>query len=197
MRTQLRLGYAATSTDTGHDASLPAEGGARFGNDAVFGKDREIDFGWRAVHLTAITAKAITAVRYGNDPSFSYWNGCSTGGRQGLMEAQRFPEDFDGYIVGSPVYNYTDHHMTAPALMPALYSRIPPRAGTPSDGPFLSAAKRDMLGGAIYARCDSIDGVVDGQLRNPLKCDFDPARDIPACSATSGSACLTPQELAA
>src|SRR5436190_14198294 len=65
MRTQLRLGYAATSTDTGHDASLPAEGGARFGNDAVFGKDREIDFGWRAVHLTAVTTKAITVVRYG------------------------------------------------------------------------------------------------------------------------------------
>jgi hypothetical protein len=197
MRTQLRLGYAASSTDTGHDNAIQAEGGARFGNDALFGKEREIDFGWRAVHLTAVTTKAITATRYGQQPAYSYWNGCSTGGRQGLMEAQRFPQDFDGYIVGAPVYNYTDHHMTPPAVFPTLYSRIPPRPGTPSDGPFLSPAKRDMIGAAVYARCDALDGVVDGLLRNPLKCDFDPAVHIPACSATSGPNCLTPQELAA
>jgi hypothetical protein len=197
MRTQLRLGYAAASTDTGHDNNIQAEGGARFGNDALFGKEREIDFGWRAVHLTAVTTKAITATRYGQQPAYSYWNGCSTGGRQGLMEAQRFPQDFDGYIVGAPVYNYTDHHMTPPAVFPALYSRIPPRPGTPSDGPFLSPAKRDMIGAAVYARCDALDGVVDGLLRNPLKCDFDPAVHIPPCSGTPGPNCLTPQELTA
>jgi hypothetical protein len=197
MRTQLRLGYAAASTDTGHDNNIQAEGGARFGNDALFGKEREIDFGWRAVHLTAVTTKAITATRYGQQPAYSYWNGCSTGGRQGLMEAQRFPQDFDGYIVGAPVYNYTDHHMTPPAVFPTLYSRIPPRPGTPSDGPFLSPAKRDMIGAAVYARCDALDGVVDGLLRNPLKCDFDPAVHIPPCSGTPGPNCLTPQELTA
>ena len=197
MRTQLRLGYAASSTDTGHDNAIQAEGGARFGNDLLFGKEREIDFGWRAVHLTAVTTKAITVLRYGQQPAYSYWNGCSTGGRQGLMEAQRFPQDFDGYVVGAPVYNYTDHHMTPPALFPTLYARIPPRPNTPSDGPFLSPAKRDMIGDAVYARCDGLDGVVDGQLRNPLRCDFDPAVHIPACSPTSGPNCLTPQELAA
>jgi len=197
MRIQLRLGYAASSTDTGHDNAINAEGGARFGNDALFGKEREIDFGWRAVHLTAVTTKAITSLRYGQAPAYSYWNGCSTGGRQGLMEAQRFPQDFDGYIVGAPVYNYTDHHMTPPAVFPTLYSRIPPRAGTPSDGPFLSPAKRDMIGAAVYARCDALDGVVDGLLRNPLKCDFDPAVHIPACGSTPGPSCLTSQELAA
>src|SRR6185503_6521418 len=197
MRIQLRLGYAASSTDTGHDNAINAEGGARFGNDALFGKEREIDFGWRAVHLTAVTTKAITATRYGQQPAYSYWNGCSTGGRQGLMEAQRFPQDFDGFIVGAPVYNYTDHHMTPPAVFPTLYSRIPPRAGTPSDGPFLSPAKRDMIGAAVYARCDVLDGVVDGLLRNPLKCDFDPAVHLPACGSTPGPNCLTSQELAA
>jgi feruloyl esterase len=198
MRTQLRLGYATASTDTGHDNAIQAEGGARFGNDALFGKEREIDFGWRAVHLTAVTAKAITATRYGEQAKYSYWNGCSTGGRQGLMEAQRFPGDFDGYIIGAPVYNYTGQQMNAPAMLRPLYTRIPPRAGMqPTDGPVLSPAKRDMLGAAIYARCDALDGVADGQLRNPLKCDFDPAAHIPACSATSGPACLTPAELAA
>lgn len=197
MRTQLRLGYASASTDTGHDNTIPAEGGARFGNNALFGEDREIDFGWRAVHLTAVTAKDIVAAHYGEKARYSYWNGCSTGGRQGLMEAQRFPNDFDGYIIGAPVYDYTGQQMTAPALLRPLYTRIPPRAGMPADGPVLSAAKRDMIGAAIYNRCDALDGVTDGQLRNPLQCDFDPAVHIPICSETSGPSCLTPNELAA
>jgi len=195
MRIALRLGYAASSTDTGHDNAIQAEGGARFGNDAVFGKEREIDFGWRAVHLTATTSKDIVKAHYASGPRYSYWNGCSTGGRQGLMEAQRFPEDFDGYIVGAPVYNYTGQQMNAPAMLRPLYSRIPP-AG-PADGPLISAAKRNMIGAAVYARCDAQDGVLDGQIRNPLRCDFDPAVHIAQCSATSGPDCLTPTELAA
>ena len=201
MRTQLRLGYAAASTDTGHDNAIQAEGGARFGNDALFGKEREIDFGWRAVHLTAVTAKAIVSAHYGAGPQFSYWNGCSTGGRQGLMQAQRFPEDFDGYIIGAPVYDYTGQQMTAPAMVRPLYSRIPPQS--PADGPVISAAKRNMIGDVIYnglgsfPGCDGLDGLIDGQIRNPLKCDFDPAQHIPVCSETSGSSCLTPTELAA
>jgi hypothetical protein len=195
MRSALRLGYAASSTDTGHDNAIPAEGGARFGNDAVFGKEREIDFGWRAVHLTAVTTKDILRAHYAREQSYSYWNGCSTGGRQGLMQAQRFPEDFDGYIVGAPVYNYTGQQMNAPAMLRPLYSRIPP-AG-PADGPVISAAKRNMIGAAVYARCDAQDGVVDGQIRNPLRCDFDPAVHIPVCSASTEPNCLTPTELAA
>jgi len=195
MRTALRLGYAASSTDTGHDNAIQAEGGARFGNDALFGKEREIDFGWRAIHLTAVTSKDLVKAHYGSKAEYSYWNGCSTGGRQGLMEAQRFPEDFDGYIIGAPVYNYTGQQMTAPAYLRALYKRIPP--ASPADGPVLSAAKRNMIGAAVYARCDALDGLMDGQLRNPLKCDFDPALHVPACSATPGPDCLTGAELAA
>jgi feruloyl esterase len=195
MRTALRLGYASSSTDTGHDNAIPEEGGARFGNDALFGKEREIDFGWRAVHLTARTSKDIVAKHYASKARYSYWNGCSTGGRQGLMEAQRFPEDFDGYIIGAPVYDYTGQQMTAPAYLRALYTRIPPASA--ADGPVLSAAKRNMIGAAVYARCDALDGLTDGQLRNPLKCDFDPAQHIPACGATPGPDCLTAAELAA
>jgi feruloyl esterase len=195
MRAALRLGYASSSTDTGHDASLPDEGGARFGNDALFGKEREIDFGWRAIHLTARTSKNIIEEHYAKRARYSYWNGCSTGGRQGLMEAQRFPEDFDGYIIGAPVYDYTGQQMTAPAYLRPLYTRIPP--ATPADGPVLSPAKRNLIGTAVYARCDAYDGLVDGQLRNPLKCDFDPAVHVPACGATPGPDCLTAAELAA
>ena len=196
MATAVAGGFATSSTDTGHDAASPTEGGSRFGNDALFGKEREIDFGYRAVHLTAQVSKDLIATYYAKQKlRFSYWNGCSTGGRQGLMEAQRFPDDFDGYLTGAPVYNYTGQQMSAPATLRPLYSHIPP--ATPADGPVISAAKRDMIGAAVYARCDALDGLVDGQLRNPLKCDFDPARDIPACSATSGPNCLTPQELSA
>src|SRR5262245_921951 len=108
MRTAVASGFATSSTDTGHDAASPTEGGSRFGNDAIFGKEREIDFGWRAVHLTAGVSKELIKTYYNKQKlNYSYWNGCSTGGRQGLMEAQRFPADFDGYLVGAPVYNYT------------------------------------------------------------------------------------------
>lgn len=201
MRTALQLGYASASTDTGHDNANPAEGGARFGNNELFGWEREFDFGWRAVHLTAVTAKDIIAAHYGTRSRYSYWNGCSTGGRQGLMEAQRFPNDFDGYIVGAPVYNYTGQQMTAPAMLRPLYTRIPPQSA--ADGPVVSAAKRNMVHSVIYnglgsfPGCDALDGLIDGQLRNPLKCDFDPALHIPTCSETSGPSCLTPAELAA
>jgi feruloyl esterase len=195
MRGALRLGYASSSTDTGHDNTIAEEGGARFGNDALFGKEREIDFGWRAVHRTARTSKGIIEKHYAKKPRYSYWNGCSTGGRQGLMEAQRFPEDFDGYIIGAPVYDYTGQQMTAPAYLRALYKQIPP--ASPADGPVLSAAKRNMIGAAVYARCDELDGLMDGQLRNPLSCDFDPALHVPACGAAPGPDCLTAAELAA
>ena len=196
MATAVANGFAASSTDTGHDASSPAEGGSRFGNDALFGKEREIDFGYRAVHLTAQVSKDIIATYYAKTRlRYSYWNGCSTGGRQGLMEAQRFPDDFDGYAVGAPVYNYTGQQMSAPAMLRPLYSAIPP--ATTADGPVISPAKRDLIGAAVYAKCDAEDGLVDGQIRNPLKCDFDPARDMPACSSTSGPSCLTPAELGA
>jgi feruloyl esterase len=147
------------------------------------------------VHLTARTSKDIIEKHYAREPRYSYWNGCSTGGRQGLMEAQRFPEDFDGYIIGAPVYDYTGQQMTAPAYLRPLYTRIPPASA--ADGPVLSAAKRNMIGAAVYARCDALDGLVDGQLRNPLACDFDPALHVPACGPTPGPDCLTAAELAA
>ncbi|HEX2545429.1 MAG TPA: tannase/feruloyl esterase family alpha/beta hydrolase [Ramlibacter sp.] len=198
MEAAIREGYAASSTDTGHDNAITAQAGARFGYDAEFGDEREIDFGWRAVHLTAVASKEIISAHYPSKIQYSYWNGCSTGGRQGLMEAQRFPEDFDGYIVGAPVYNYTRQQLSAPALLSALYPN-----GLAA-GPALSPAKRDLIGnivyngnGGNYAGCDALDGVKDGQIRNPLACKFDPAVHVPACGANDGPNCLTATELRA
>ncbi|UUX95001.1 tannase/feruloyl esterase family alpha/beta hydrolase [Aquabacterium sp. J223] len=198
MVTAVQQGYASASTDTGHDAAVPAQSGARFGYDAEFGDEMEIDFGYRAVNLTARATKEIVNAHYPRDLAYAYWNGCSTGGRQGLMEAQRFPEDFDGYVVGAPVYDYTRQQLSAPALLQHLYKN-----GI-AGGSALPPAKRDLIGnivyngnGGNYAGCDALDGVQDGQIRNPLKCNFDPAVHVPACGATNGPNCLTASELAA
>ena len=158
----MALGYAATSTDTGHN-TVDDGPGALFGDD----RKKEIDFGWRAVHETAATAKVLVRARYGRGPRYSYWQGCSTGGRQGMMEMQRFPNDFDGIIAGAPVYDYTGQQMNAPAFMRALYDVDPyaePSVITPADA--------TQLGDAIYAKCDRLDGLVDGQLRDPRQCTF-------------------------
>src|SRR6185295_7719027 len=95
----MQRGYAAAMTDTGHDG-----GSASF---AQGHPEKVIDFGYRAVHEMATTGKVLIKAFYGRDARHSYWNGCSAGGRQGLMEAQRYPEDFDGIIAGAPANNYT------------------------------------------------------------------------------------------
>ena len=93
-------GYATSSTDTGHEG-----GNANF---AVGHPEKIVDFSYRAVHEMTVKAKAVMTAFYGRGPRLSYWNGCSTGGRQGLMEAQRYPEDFDGIVAGAPA-NYQTH----------------------------------------------------------------------------------------
>lgn len=199
METAMKAGYASASTDTGHDASMPAQSGARFGFDQEFGDEMEIDFGYRAVHLTAVVSKEIVAAHYGREIAYSYWNRCSTGGRQGMMEAQRYPDDFDGYLVGAPVYDYTRQQLSAPALLQHLYkSGIP----GPSELPY---GKLKLLNDIVYQGngedfegCDAIDGLEDGIIRNPLACTFDPERHLPRCAdGDDGDACFTPGELAA
>src|SRR5690242_17407015 len=114
MDTAVRDGYATTSTDTGHDAQK--EPGASFaypGPNNPHAARKLIDHGYLAVHETALLAKKIIHAYYGSPPSRSYWVGCSTGGRQGLMEAQRYPEDFDGYVIGAPVLYLSGLQMKA------------------------------------------------------------------------------------
>lgn len=184
METALTVGYATTSTDTGHN--LVDDGpGAQFGVD----REKEIDFGYRAVHETTVTAKTIIAAHYGRYADFSYWTGCSTGGRQGMMETQRYPDDYDGVIIGAPVYDYTGQQMIAPAFMRALYN-VDPFAETP----LISAAEAMEIGDIIYAQCDAIDGLPDGQIRDPRQCDFDHRLDL---GSVNGWAGLTEAQLVA
>jgi pimeloyl-ACP methyl ester carboxylesterase len=184
----LRKGFATASTDTGHDAAKePLASFAYPSATNPNGKRKGIDFGYQAVHETVLLAKQIIKAHYGEAPRYSYWVGCSTGGRQGLMEAQRFPEDFDGLVVGAPVLNGTGNNMR-------LIWNAQAQTG-PGD---IANEKLPLLADAVYKKCDSVDGLQDGLIDDPRRCAFDPARDLPKCAAdTDGPACFTGAQIEA
>jgi hypothetical protein len=177
----LQVGFAVAQTNTGHDARK--EPGATF---VLSNPQKAIDYAYRAVHLTAVTAKNITQNYYGKSISYAYWNSCSNGGRQGLLEAQRFPEDFDGIVANAPWLDQTGFTIGAMWNQKAL-----------SEAP-VTAAKMALVADKVMAKCDAIDGLKDGLIDDPRKCAFDPARDVPICSAgTDGADCLTAAQAAA
>jgi feruloyl esterase len=172
----VREGYASASTDTGHTGSS--------GRFALGHPDKITDFAYRAVHKTAVAAKALIAAYYGRGPRLSYWEGCSTGGRQGLMSAQRYPEDVDGIIAGAPAYNQI--YISAwrmRLLMTALKS---PQHALPPE-------KLKLLNDAVLDKCDSKDGVKDRLIEDPRNCNFDPS--VLKCNGTETASCLTPKQL--
>jgi feruloyl esterase len=174
----LAIGFAFAQTNTGHSAS--EEPGASF---VLSDPQKAIDYAYRAVHVTAVTAKSITADYYGRPADRSYWNSCSNGGRQGLIEAQRYPEDFDGIVANAPWVDQTGF------TVGALWNQ---RALTETP---VTAAKMALVAERVMAVCDAVDGLGDGLIDDPRACDFDPARDVPQCSAGGDSdACLTPAQ---
>jgi feruloyl esterase len=175
----LRRGYAVAATDNGHDAAEFPQG-----TFAVGHPEKLIDFGYRAVHDTADLAKAIVAAFYGSRPTHNYFVGCSDGGREALMEAQRFPEDFDGILVGAPANDWS-HLFTSfvwndRALNTEASKRIP-------------VAKLAAVSQAVVTACDAVDGLEDGLVSNPLACRFDPA--VLACTGADSNACLVPDQV--
>ena len=169
-------GYAVANSNTGHDNG--SEPGASFAFD---NRQAEIDFGYRAVQLTVNAAKTAIQAYYGEDPSYSYHEGCSTGGRQGLMEAQRYPYDFDGIVVGAPVNHYQAVNVSHVWMLQQMYQDD--FAGmlafdADQDGRFDSLNKLDMLQETVLDKCDAIDGITDGVINDPLACDFDPEVDL-------------------
>ncbi|HZL96702.1 MAG TPA: tannase/feruloyl esterase family alpha/beta hydrolase [Vicinamibacterales bacterium] len=177
MAAALREGYATSSTDTGH---VGGTSGPLIGHP-----EKVIDYSHRAVHEMVVTSKKIIDAFYAQPLRLSYWNGCSTGGRQGLMSAQRFPEDFDAILAGAPA-NYHSH-LHSNDLVNAV-----PALTTP--GALVSQAKLNMLNQAVLNACDAQDGVKDGLLNNPGACTFDPA--TLACKAGDDEHCFTPAQLA-
>ena len=171
----VRDGYASASTDTGH------VGGS--GSFALGHQEKLVDFGWRSEHEMTVKAKAITQAFYGSAPRLSYWNGCSTGGRQGLKEAQMFPDDYDGIIAGAPANRTAISLWIAFAVLKDKDSYIPP-------------AKYPSIHQAVLAACDAKDGLKDGLITDPTKCGFDPKSML--CKNGDAPTCLTaPQAEAA
>ena len=183
MASGLRRGYATAANDTGHKG-----GSASF----VLGHpEKLVDFAYRAMHEMAVQSKAMIRAFYGRTPQLSYYQGCSTGGRQGLMEAQRFPEDFDAIVAGAPVNNMVHLNVSQVGLQVDML-RNPSR--------LVPADKKAMFAKAVIAACDERDGVKDGIIGNPRACTFDPA--VLACKAgpstslgAGGADCLTPTQV--
>ena len=180
MGTAVSQGYATASTDTGHQGS---------GIDAswALGHPEKIaDFGYRAIHETADKAKAIIRAFYGNGPRRSYFSSCSNGGRQALMEAQRFPSDYDGIIAGAPANRWT--HLLTQAAWDM-------QATMQDSASYIPASKLPAIEAAALARCDALDGVKDGVIDDPIRCHFDPSELL--CKATESDSCLTGPQVAA
>jgi feruloyl esterase len=167
-------GYAAGATDTGHEG---ASGSFALGPDGKHNWQLIRDNGHVGIHEMTVTGKALTEAMYGVAPRYSYFNGCSTGGRQGLMEAQRYPQDYNGIMSGSPAINWTKLHpqqMWGTVVMNAENNPI-------------AACKLQAATAAAIAACDTIDGVKDGVIEDPIRCTYDPKALIGTSAGDCGS----------
>jgi feruloyl esterase len=182
----LKRGFAVTQTNTGHEAAR--EPLATFAANP----QKLVDYAYRAVHVTAMTARTLVRTYYGEPASKSYFAGCSTGGRQALISAQRFPEDFDGIVAGAPVLDFS-----GTMVQYAMQHRLLEKTTLPIGHLRIVADK-------IYQSCDATDGLRDGVIDDPRRCRFNPAADLPRCtegraagSSGPGSDCFTDAQIAA
>jgi hypothetical protein len=168
------------STDMGHQ-----------GNDTAWGDSAQqrTDFADRSLHVTALAAKALAWAFYGQGPRFSYFSGCSDGGREALIMAQRYPDDFDGIAAGAPALNFS--------IQNSFHHAWLARVNTGGDGqPLLTAPDMAPLHAAVLKACDGLDGLVDGQITDPRRCRFDPV--VVQCKgAYVAGQCLTAAQVAA
>jgi feruloyl esterase len=175
----LNQGYATSSTDTGH------QGSSTDGEWALGNYDRIVNFADRATHLMAEADKLILKAYYSAQPAHSYFSGCSQGGHEAMIEAQRYPADFDGIIAGDPANNWT-HHYIGGHLWVAL--------AMDGDG-YIPANKIHIVADAVNNQCDALDGIKDGVLNDPRRCHFNP--DTLLCKGSDTSECLTGEQVAA
>jgi feruloyl esterase len=161
-------GYSAAGTDAGHTSQSPVpslDGSFALDSNGNLNRTLIEDFAFRGVHDLAVVGKEVTAAYYGAQARYAYWNGCSTGGRQGMAEAQRYPSDFNGILAGAPAINW-DKYVPA-SLWPELVMQ--------RSGDLMPQCKFDAFQAAAIRACDSLgDGVVDGVIGNPFECHFDP-----------------------
>jgi feruloyl esterase len=181
--TGTQLGYATVGTDTGHMGSSSDDGSFALGHP-----EKIIDFGYRAIHLMTVIGKQVASAFYGSNARHSYFTGCSTGGRQALMEAQRFPDDYEGIVAGDPVAFYTHHHVGANLWV--VWQMFNNPAST------VFTTQDTLLGNAVNVACDALDGVVDGVLNDPRRCHFNPSALLCHGSQLPPS-CLSAEQVAA
>jgi len=183
MRTAVGRNYATASTDTGHSSNDPGDG---WWTNAQQIKD----YGYRAIHEMTMKAKAITKAFYdGVAPGHSYFVGCSTGGRQAFMESQRYPDDYDGIIAGSPVYRVIQLRARHVWTWQANHEE------GDTDPHAIPTSKLQMIFNAVTAACDALDGLVDGLVDDPRRCDFQPKSLL--CQAGDAATCLTAPQVEA
>lgn len=179
MGPQLVRGYATAGTDTGHRVAEPLSW--------MSDRQKLVDYGYRGVHEMTEKAKAVVKAFYGNAPRYSYFNGCSTGGKQGMTEAQRFPADYDGVLVGDPnlsqTHNRAQYVWTAQATFAKPETTIPPE-------------KFPLIHNAAIAACDAADGLKDGLISDLHTCKFDP-RVLLCKAGQDANTCLSADQVAA
>ncbi|HUR35561.1 MAG TPA: tannase/feruloyl esterase family alpha/beta hydrolase [Vicinamibacterales bacterium] len=180
MAAAVRRGYAVASTDTGHATTNGRDARWALGHPNLV-----LDFAYRGLHLTTTNAKAVVRAFYGESAKYSYYVGCSTGGRQGLMEAQRYPDDYDGLVTGAPAANWT-RFQTGGHLWAVLALNKDPES-------YLPASKLPLIEKAVNASCDAADGIADGVLDDPRQCRFD-AQALACKAGQDPSQCLTPKQ---
>ena len=179
MAVGLARNYAVANNDLGHTGST--------GIFALGHPEKIADWGNRGDHVTAVAAKAIVAAYYNANPTHSYFTGCSNGGHEALMEAQRYPEDYEGFVAGASA-NYWTHQSTA-------WVWEEERSGLDNLASIVPPSKLPMVAQAAVAACDALDGVVDGLINDPRQCDFDPATLL--CQAGDALTCLTAPQVQA
>jgi feruloyl esterase len=173
LRYALQQGYVAAATDTGHEA------GDRDGRWALGHPEKIRDYGYRAVHETAVHAKKLIGAYYGRPAEHAYFGSCSNGGREGLIEAQRFPDDYEGVLAGAPAM-FPTRQLTGWAW--TQQQMLKP-------GAYIATKKWPAIAAATAAACDALDGVKDGVIDDPRRCRFDPA--VLRCQGKETDACLT------
>ncbi|MGA2908788.1 MAG: tannase/feruloyl esterase family alpha/beta hydrolase [Terracidiphilus sp.] len=188
----LMRGYAVVSTDTGHKTH---NGVFDFG----FMKDQQasLDFAYQANPQVAELSKQIIAQYYGKSAAYSYFTGCSTGGREGMVLSQRYPTEFNGIIVGDPAMRTGFSNLAISLWIPAAFNQIAPKDsnGKPIITEAITDDDRKLFMDAMMKQCDALDGLADGMISDPLDCHFDPA--VLACKAGQTDSCLTPAKVAA
>jgi hypothetical protein len=186
--------FAVAATDDGHEGKLPPGIPPQFDflkiMDGTWAADNQAardDYFFRAPHVVSVAAKGIIGTFYGQRPRVSYFNGCSTGGREGLLLAQRYPRDFDGIVAGAPT------NFMGP-LTGIYFAWLAKTNSNPDGSGILTFTKLPALHNAVLAACDGLDGLVDGQVDDPTKCHFDPV-GIQCADGVDQDGCLTPAQV--